>query len=92
MCAFILIATTPAFAVQVERVVSKGGIEAWLIRDHSNPITTMKFTFRGGAALDPVGKEGLADLAASTIDEGAGDMDSNTFQQDLGCAFYLNQF
>ena len=83
MCAFILIATTPAFAVQVERVVSKGGIEAWLIRDHSNPITTMKFTFRGGAALDPVGKEGLADLAASTIDEGAGDMDSNTFQQTL---------
>ncbi len=83
LCAFVLIVATPAFAVQVERVVSDGGIEAWLIRDHSNPITTVKFTFRGGAALDPAGLEGLADLAASTIDEGAGDMDSNAFQQTL---------
>ncbi len=83
LCAFVVLAATPAFAVKVERVVSDGGIEAWLIRDHSNPITTVKFAFRGGAALDPDGMEGLADLAASTIDEGAGDMDSNTFQQTL---------
>lgn len=73
----------PAHAAEVERVVSPGGIEAWLIRDHSNPITTLKLSFRGGAALDPDSKEGLANFVASTIDEGAGDMDSNAFQKAL---------
>jgi len=72
-----------AYAVKVERVVSDGGIVAWLIRDHSNPITTLKLSFRGGAALDPEGKEGLAHFVASTLDEGSGDMDSNAFQKAL---------
>lgn len=70
-------------AVEVERVVSNSGIEAWLIRDHSNPITTLKLSFRGGAALDPDGKEGLAHFVASTLDEGSGDMDSDAFQKAL---------
>lgn len=79
----VFMAAQPAHAVQVERVMSPGGIEAWLIRDPSNPITTMKLSFRGGAALDPDGKEGLANFVAATLDEGAGDMDSNTFQKAL---------
>ena len=72
-----------ALAVDVQRVVSDKGIEAWLIQDSSNPITTLKFSFKGGSALDPDGKAGLANLAASTMDEGAGDMDSQAFQQAL---------
>ena len=72
-----------AHAVEVERVVSDSGIEAWLIRDLSNPITTLKLSFRGGAALDPDGKEGLAHFVASTLDEGSGDMESNAFQKAL---------
>ena len=81
---FLAVAAPQAvYAVEVEHVVSDGGIEAWLIRDHSNPITTLKLSFRGGAALDPDGKEGLANFVASTLDEGSGDMDSNTFQKAL---------
>lgn len=72
-----------AQAVQVERVVSPGGIEAWLIQDPTNPVTTVKLSFRGGSVLDPVGKEGLANFVASTLDEGAGDMDSSAFQKAL---------
>jgi len=72
-----------ALAVEVERVISDKGIEAWLVRDHSNPIVTMEFKFQGGGALDPKGKEGLAALVASTIDEGAGDLDSTAFQTAL---------
>ncbi len=75
--------SNPAHAFSVEKVVSPGGITAWLVRDTANPIITMNFTFRGGSALDPVGKEGLAGLASSVIDEGAGDFDSKTFQQTL---------
>ena len=48
----------------VERVVSPGGIEAWLIEDHTNPLISLAIGFRGGSALDPVGKEGMAFLAS----------------------------
>ena len=72
-----------ASAVQVERVVSKGGIEAWFVRDTSVPVLSIEFLFRGGAALEPKEKAGLANLAASLLDEGAGDMDSQAFQARL---------
>jgi zinc protease len=73
----------PAWSATVDRVVSAKGITAWLVRDTINPIVTLSFAFRGGAALDPAGKEGLANLAASTMDEGAGDLDSQAFQRLL---------
>jgi len=53
------------------------------VRDNRNPIISMRFAFRGGAALDPAGKEGLANLVASTLDEGAGEFTSKAFQQEL---------
>lgn len=72
-----------AGAVTVERVVSKGGIEAWFVRDTSVPLISVEFLFRGGAALDPKDKVGLANLTASLLDEGAGDLDSQAFQERL---------
>lgn len=79
----LLAAASPAAAIEVQRVVSPGGIEAWLVEDHSNPIISLDMAFRGGAALDPVGKEGLANLVSGLIDEGAGDLDSQAFQERL---------
>ena len=76
----VLTAALPARAIEVQRVISPGGIEAWLVEDHTNPIISLDLTFRGGAALDPAGKEGLANLASSLIDEGAGELDSQAFQ------------
>ena len=76
-----LAAGKPSAAIQ--RVVSPGGIEAWLIEDHANPILSVRLIFRGGATLDPVGKEGLAGMASGLLDEGAGDLDSMTFQRRL---------
>ena len=67
-------------AVNIQRVTSPGGIEAWLVEEHALPMIVMDFAFRGGARLDPPGRLGLANLAASTIDEGAGEMDSQAFQ------------
>jgi zinc protease len=80
-CAFI--APRPAAAVTVERVESPGGIVAWLVRDSMVPLVSIEFSFRGGAALDPDGKTGLADMTTSLLDEGAGDMDSQAFQRKL---------
>ena len=78
-----LLAAGPAHAVEVLRVKSPGGIEAWLVRDTLNPILSLRFVFRGGAALDPAGKEGLARMTAALLDEGAGDMDTKAFRGTL---------
>ncbi len=70
-----------AKAVEVQQVVSKGGIKAWLIEDHLNPLLTIDFAFKGaGAATDPDGKLGRANMVSGLLDEGAGDMDSQTFR------------
>mgnify|MGYP001370939645 CR=1 FL=1 len=72
VCSLVL--TPSAHAVNVEKIVSQGGISAWLVRDHQNPIINMRIAFRGGAALDPAGKGGLANLVSALLDEGAGNM------------------
>jgi zinc protease len=80
---FVTVGMRSAAAVTIEKVVSPLGIEAWLVRDSSIPLVSMSFLFRGGSALDPVGKEGLANMTAALLDEGAGDMDSQAFQGRL---------
>lgn len=81
--ALVMIAAPAAGAVRVERVVSPGGIEAWLVPDHANPIISLRLAFRGGTGLDPAGQEGLANMVSGLIDEGAGEMDSQAFQGRL---------
>jgi zinc protease len=79
----VFAAATPARAVEVQRVVSPGGIEAWLVEDHTLPIIALSFSLPGGAATDPAGKEGLANMVSGLLDEGAGDLDSQTFRRRL---------
>ena len=67
-------------AAAVERVVSPGGIEAWLVSDDTLPIVGLSFAFRGGAAQDPADKPGVATFLSAMLDEGAGDLDSQAFQ------------
>ncbi|MFZ1414891.1 MAG: pitrilysin family protein [Defluviicoccus sp.] len=79
----VFIGATPAgAATDIQRIVS-GGVEAWLVEDHTAPVISLSLAFRGGAALDPPGKEGLAQLATTILDEGAGDLDSQAFQRRL---------
>jgi zinc protease len=81
--ALVASAASPAHAMQIERVVSPRGVEAWLVRETSIPLVTMEFTFRGGAAQDPPDRPGVANLVADTIDEGSGDLDSRGFHEEL---------
>lgn len=79
----LILMAPPSLAVEVQRVLSPGGVEAWLVTDRSNPIISVSLAFRGSAALDPAGKEGLANMVSGLIDEGAGDLDSQAFQGRL---------
>ena len=81
--AALVVFAAPALATTIERVVSPGGIEAWLVHEPAVPLIAMDFAFVGGAVQDPAGKGGTANLAASLLDEGAGDFDSKTFHDRL---------
>ncbi len=76
----LLALAAPARAIDIQRVVSSGGIEAWLVETHSVPIVTVQFAFAGGSAQDPPGLPGVANFLSATLDEGAGDLDSQAFQ------------
>lgn len=71
---------------RITEVTSPGGIKAWLVQDTTLPLIAMEFAFLGGAAQDGPGKAGLANLTASLLDEGAGDLNAEAFQQALADA------
>jgi zinc protease len=88
--AHALIPTAPAKAEapasqagRIQRVVSPGGIEAWLVRQTHLPVLALSFAFRGGTSQDAAGREGTANLMAAMLDEGAGDLDSDAFHGRL---------
>lgn len=70
--------------IDIQVVESPGGIQAWLVEDHTMPIIALRFAFKGvGAKLDPPEKQGLARMVSNTLDEGAGSYDSESFQKTL---------
>lgn len=83
LLALLVLPFAPAHAIEIKRVVSPGGIEAWLVEDMKIPVIAIDWSFEGAGIVPPKGKEGLANLAASTMDEGAGDLDSQAFQAKL---------
>jgi zinc protease len=77
------LAAQPAGATTVQRVVSPGGIVAWLVHEPSLPLVALNFAFVGGATEDPADKPGVGYMVSSLLDDGAGELDAKAFQQRL---------
>jgi zinc protease len=77
------LAAQPAGATTVQRVVSPGGIVAWLVHEPSLPLVALNFAFVGGATQDPADKPGVGYMVSSLLDDGAGELDAKAFQQRL---------
>jgi zinc protease len=81
--ALLTIAAPAADAMTIERVISPGGIEAWLVHDSAVPVIAVEFAVPGGADQDPADKPGVANMTASLLDEGAGPFDATAFHNRL---------
>jgi len=81
LTASLLLSIGPANAMKIQSVTSPGGITAWLVEEHGLPLVTMQFAFMGGSSQDPEGKQGVANFMSSMLDEGAGDIKSEQFQE-----------
>ena len=77
-------------AVEIEAVTSPGGVNAWLVEDHTIPFVALELRFRGGASLDAEGKRGAINLMTGLLEEGAGARDAQAFaaaRDDLAASF-----
>ena len=80
-----------ASAFEVKEVTSPGGIKAWLVEDHAVPLIALNFSFEAGSIYDLPGKEGASQFLTGMLDEGAGEIDSQTFQRQRDeLAFRMN--
>ena len=82
LCLYAL-APLAAGAVEVKAVTTPGGITVWFAEDHTVPIVAMNYAFFGGAAADPENRRGLANFLSAMLDEGAGDLASEQFQERM---------
>jgi zinc protease len=81
--ALLWLAPSAADATKIERLITPGGIEVWLVRDPTVPLVAVNFGFSGGSTQDPPDKGGTANMMVDLLDEGAGDIDGKTFHELL---------
>lgn len=79
----VLASGLPAAAFEIEAVEGASGVEAWLVSEDAVPIVAVDALFHAGSHLDPAGKEGLAEMTAALLTEGAGELDSQAFAARL---------
>jgi zinc protease len=80
---FLLSFSLPAAAMNIQQITSPGGIKAWLVEEHSVPLISLRYAFDGGNSQDPEGKAGVANFITAMMDEGAGDLKSEQYQERM---------
>lgn len=84
----VAVAQTPtvaarSFGIDAERIVSPGGVEAWLVSDDTVPIVVMRAYWRGGSAIEPQAQVGVTSVMVDMLTEGAGGLDANAFKERM---------
>jgi len=81
--ALALVASGAAHAADVKNIDLGKQATVWFVEDHTVPIVSFNISLPAGAAYDPGARSGLANFAASMMDEGAGNYDSAAFHRAL---------
>lgn len=73
------------FEVRAQEITSpKYGIKAYLFEDKTNPIVSISFLFKNaGYASDNSHEQGIANMTASLLTEGAGNLKNQDFKEEL---------
>jgi zinc protease len=81
--AFSLAAHTAHAGVKIEHWVAPSGARVYFVETHVLPIVDIAVDFSAGSGQDPADKAGLASLARSLLDAGAGDLDEEAISARL---------
>lgn len=79
----VLSAKPASHAARVKTLETPSGISIWHVEDYTVPVVSLEFAFLGGGAEDPAHRSGLTNLMASLLDEGAGPLEAEAFQEAL---------
>jgi zinc protease len=79
----VLAAKPTSHAARVKTLETPSGISIWHVEDYTVPVVSLEFAFLGGGAEDPANRTGLTNLMASLLDEGAGPLEAEAFQEAL---------
>ena len=63
---FTMMAAPLRADVDIQEVISPGGLKAWLVEDHTIPFMALRLGFKGGASLDRPDKRGAVSLMMPT--------------------------
>jgi zinc protease len=77
------IETLSTSPTKVKAITSPAGVEAWHVESDVVPLIAVAFTFEGGSSHDPAERPGVAQMLSRLLDEGAGEYDSDAFQERL---------
>ncbi|MFM7201620.1 MAG: M16 family metallopeptidase [Myxococcota bacterium] len=72
-----------ALSLPLKDVTVGDGIKAQLVERHTLPLVTLTVAFKGGAAGDPKGKEGLTNLMVDALRAGAGTRNGKALAEAL---------
>jgi predicted Zn-dependent peptidase len=61
----------------------KSGIKVYLVEQHNLPIVSLDLNFDGGSRIDPRGKDGLASVCMSLVNEGTEALDKIAYNEAL---------
>jgi len=81
LLASVLLFGARAQAIEIQDIASPKGVHAWFVQDKTVPVVSIRFDFKGGAAQDPDDKQGMANLMADLLDEGAGNLPSEAYKK-----------
>ncbi len=70
-----------AVSAGIVEAVSPGGVPFWLVEERSIPIVAIEIGFKTGANVEGEGDEGVVNLLAGMLEEGAGDLDATGFSR-----------
>jgi zinc protease len=59
------------------------GLQVMAVLHHEQPVISIRMIVRAGGALDPAGKNGLADLASSVLTQGAAGKSANELNETV---------
>jgi zinc protease len=94
-CICALWVSTASAQVVVQEFETPNGTDVWLVEEHSIPFVALEILIDGGSALDLPGKRGATNMMMGLLEEGAGDLNAQEFQQQreaLAASFGFRTF
>jgi len=78
-----MLGAAPAAAAPPVNVPIGANQSVWFVEDHKLPMLALSVSLPAGSAYDPPAKPGLSAFAAYLLNEGAGKLNANAYQDEL---------